>query len=64
MNQKINPIVATVIAVITLIVVGVGAMMLFGGDKSAEKQVIVKPDNPNDPKFQPKLPAGMSGGGK
>ena len=68
MNQKVNPAVAAALAaavVLCLIFIG---MKVFhggvGGDTGSEgKAVIVKPSNPNDPKFTEHLPAGIGGGG-
>jgi hypothetical protein len=61
MSRKISPIVAVVIALIVLIGVGLLSTRLFAGNGS-DKQVIVKPANPNDPHFRPD-PKLAGGGG-
>jgi hypothetical protein len=67
MSQKINPVVAIVIAAVALIAVIFVGVKLMGGSSndggSEGKAVVVKPANPNDPKFTEHLPKGIAGGG-
>ena len=69
MNQKVNPAVGVAVAVVAaLILVFIGIKVFRGGGGSNGgsdgKAVIVKPSNPNDPKFTEHLPKGLAGGGK
>ena len=68
MSQKINPVVAVVIAVVALIAVIFIGVKVMGGKAdykggSEGTAVVVKPDNPNDPKFTEHLPKNIAGGG-
>ena len=61
MKQKINPVVAVVIAVVVLIGLGLTGMKVMSSAGSEEaKPMSVKVTNPNDPKYQrdPKLAGG------
>lgn len=63
MKQQINPvvgIVAVVLAVIGLVVIGI---KVVNDSNSAAPPTIVKPSNPNDPKYNIPLPKGMAGTG-
>jgi len=65
MNTKVNPVVATVVAVVVLIGVVLVGMKMTGGSAesgSEGKAVIVNPKNPNDPKFTEHLPKNLGGG--
>jgi hypothetical protein len=63
MNQKVHPAVVVILALVVLAGVGFLSMKLFPADGGANKQVTVKADNPNDPKFKadPKLSGGGGG---
>ena len=66
MQAKINPIAGILIAIVVVGGILVLGMKLMGGKSdggSEGKAVIVRPDNPNDPKFTEHLPAGIAGGG-
>ncbi len=68
MNQKVNPAVAAALAAVVALCLLFIGMKVFrgggGGDTGSEgKAVIVRPSNPNDPKFTEHLPAGIAGGG-
>lgn len=62
MKQNIHPaVVASVIAVLVLIA---GVLMWKTATAPSETHpVVVKPANPNDPKFTEHLPKGIAGGG-
>lgn len=65
MNQKISPVAAAVVAVVLVVgVLFVGGRMLKGASNggSEGEAVIVKPSNPNDPKFTQNLPSNIAGG--
>jgi len=66
MQAKISPIAGIIIAVVVLCGILVVGVKMMGGKSdggSEGKAVIVRPDNPNDPKFTEHLPAGIAGGG-
>ena len=64
MTKKINPIgiAVGVVLIAVAIFVFMRSKDSYGPVGSEGKAVIVKPDNPNDPKFTQNLPAGIGGG--
>jgi hypothetical protein len=62
MKQKVHPILAVVLGLLVLLGVGWVSMRIFG--PAPEQQVMVKPDNPDDPRFKmdPKLAEKLGGG--
>ena len=65
MQAKVNPVIGIVVAVVVvcgILVVGVKMMGGKADGGSEGKAVVVRPSNPNDPKFTEHLPAGIAGG--
>jgi len=65
-NQRINPVVAVVIAVVVLLGIGFASYKLFGhSDGGASQQMVSKPPPLDDPhyKMDPKLGLQGTGGG-
>lgn len=63
--MKSNVTVPALIAAIVLAIVVIAVMAGRNSSKAsgASDQIIVKPANPNDPKFRPNPALGLSGGG-
>ena len=67
MSQKVNPVAGVALGIVVLIGVIFLGVKLMGGRGGGNggndgTPVIVKPDNPNDPKFTEHLPPGIAGG--
>jgi hypothetical protein len=63
MKKKINPVIGLIIAVVVLAGVGFLTSKFFGGPTGGSgKTIIIKPDNPSDPKYRGD-PAIAGGGG-
>ena len=62
MNQKVNPIVAVVIAVVVLVGVGYLSLKFFGGGAGETAPTIAVIPDKNDKKFQ--ADPNLGGGGR
>jgi hypothetical protein len=60
LKQKVNPVVAVIIAIVVLVGIGFLSMKLIGNGSGSDKQVVVPKPDMNDPKFKqdPKLGGG------
>lgn len=62
LKGQVNPLM--IVAAVVVVLAGLGVMIWKATSGTAEsKPVIVKPDNPNDPKYQPNPRLGLAGGG-
>ena len=63
MKQSINPVMAAVVTVLVVIVVGlIGFKVFTAVGSSSLPQANPQPADPNDERFKPRLPQGLSGG--
>jgi hypothetical protein len=53
MNQKVNPVVGVLIAIVVLAGVGYLSLKIFGTNKELAPSTVVATPNMNDPKFKP-----------
>jgi len=61
MRKQINPVVAVIVVIVAALGCGLLAWKLVDTTHH-EEQVIVKPADPNDPKFHPNPKLGLAGG--
>jgi len=60
MRQKINPVVAVIVVIVSIVVLGLVGMKVMD-NATREKKVIVLPADPNQTKPDPKLNVDSSG---
>ena len=64
MKQRVNPVMAGVLALIAVVVLGLISYRVFTAPgSSSEPRANPQPTNPNDEKYKPHLPEGVGGGG-
>jgi hypothetical protein len=62
LRKKLNP--AAIIGIVIVALIGIGLLgWQLTSSASSEKQITVKADNPNDPKFRPDPKLNVAGGG-
>jgi hypothetical protein len=63
-KQNLNPVTATVLAVLAVVVLGLLGYRVFTATGSSSlPQANPRPTNPDDPKYTPHLPKNVGGGG-
>ncbi|MCW3095784.1 MAG: hypothetical protein JWL77_1402 [Chthonomonadaceae bacterium] len=63
MKQSVKPMVAAIATVIVIFVLGlIGYRIFTATGSSSLPQANIRPADPNDERFKPKLPEGISGG--
>ncbi|MBB6051972.1 hypothetical protein [Armatimonas rosea] len=63
MKEKVSPLMLVVAGVVVVAIIGLLIWKFSGSSPGDAPPVIVKPDNPNDPKYKPDPRLGLGGGG-
>lgn len=63
MKEKVSPLMLIVIGIVAVVGLALMIWKFSQGASSEAPGVIVKPDNPNDPKYKPDPKLGLGGGG-
>ena len=63
MKEKVSPLMLVIAGGVVVAIIGLLVWKFSGSTPGEAAPVIVKPENPNDPKYKPDPRLGLGGGG-